>query len=51
MALKAFTLELAGVIPIAGTLIDNFDSLWSAVFLARLLGGLYALNRDKLNWV
>jgi hypothetical protein len=23
---------------------------WSSMFLARVLGGLYAVNREKLGW-
>ncbi len=31
-------------------MLDHFDGLWSSIFLARVLGGRYAINRDKLGW-
>ena len=43
-------LMLQQVIPFAGHLIDELDALWSAVFVARVLGGLYLINRDRLGW-
>ena len=42
--------QLSGMIPIGGALIDKLDELWSAVFLSRVLGGLYYVNRRKLSW-
>jgi len=48
--LQILTSELSKVIPIGGVLIDKLDELWSAVFLARVLGGLYYVNRRKLSW-
>ncbi len=42
--------QLNSTIPIAGVLIDKLDELWSAVFLSRILGGLYYVNRRKLSW-
>jgi hypothetical protein len=49
-AVKFFTGQLSDTIPYAGALIDQFDALWSAVFLARVLGGLYYVNRHRLGW-
>jgi len=48
--LQFLTGELSKMIPYAGVLIDKLDALWSAVFLARVLGGLYYVNRRKLSW-
>ena len=42
--------KLSSMIPIGGILIDKLDELWSAVFLSRILGGLYYVNRRKLSW-
>jgi hypothetical protein len=42
--------DLKGGLGIAGSVVDQFDSLWSALFLARVLGGLYYVNRRKLGW-
>jgi len=50
LGLKAVTVSFAELIPIAGTLLDHFDSLWSCMFLARVLGGLYVINEEKLGW-
>lgn len=50
LGLKAVTVSFSELIPIAGTLLDHFDSLWSSMFLARVLGGLYAINERKLGW-
>ncbi len=49
-ALKVVTGRLEAAIPYVGGVIDQFDALWSAVFLARILGGLYYVNRNKFNW-
>ena len=35
---------------LGGVLIDKLDELWSAIFLSRILGGLYYVNRRKLAW-
>jgi hypothetical protein len=52
--LLAFVQFLAGklsdLIPIAGVVIDQLDALWSAVFLARVLGAFYYVNRRRLSW-
>ena len=50
LAIQGLTTGLSRVIPIAGHLLDELDALWSAVFVARLLGGLYLVNRQKLGW-
>jgi hypothetical protein len=55
IAVKAFTVRLSDVLPgvvggIIGHVVDEFDELWSAIFLARVLGGLYYVNRKKLGW-
>jgi hypothetical protein len=42
--------DLPGAIGIVGHVVDEFDALWSAIFLARVLGGLYYVNRKKLGW-
>lgn len=42
--------QLSDMIPIGGVIIDKLDELWSAVFLSRILGGLYFVNRRKLAW-
>lgn len=50
LGLKAVTVSFSDLIPVAGTMLDHFDSLWSSIFLARVLGGLYAINQEKLGW-
>lgn len=55
IAVKAFTGTLSGALPgipgaVIGHVVDEFDALWSAIFLARVLGGLYYVNRKKLGW-
>ena len=50
LGLKAVTVNFSDLIPVLGTMLDHFDSLWSSIFLARVLGGLYAINREKLGW-
>lgn len=55
IAVKAFTVSLSNALPgivggIIGHVVDEFDELWSAIFLARVLGGLYYVNRKKLGW-
>lgn len=50
IAVQALTGELAGAVPYLGALVDQFDALWSAFFLSRVLGGLYYVNRRKLGW-
>lgn len=50
IAVQALTGELADAVPYLGALVDQFDALWSAFFLARVLGGLYYVNRRKLGW-
>ena len=50
LAVQALTSGLSGILPYAGHLIDELDALWSAVFVARVLGGLYLINRRKLEW-
>ncbi len=50
IAVKALTGELADAVPGLGVLVDQFDALWSAFFLSRVLGGLYYVNRLKLGW-
>jgi hypothetical protein len=42
--------DLPGAIGYVGIVVDEFDALWSAIFLARVLGGLYYVNRRKLGW-
>jgi hypothetical protein len=49
-AVQLLASQLNSTIPIAGVLIDKLDELWSAVFLSRILGGLYYVNRRKLSW-
>lgn len=49
-AVQWLTGRLSDHVPYLGTFVDNFDRLWSAVFFARLLGGLYYVNRRKLAW-
>lgn len=41
---------LADLIPFVGVFVDKFIELWSALFLARILGALYLVNRRKLSW-
>ncbi len=50
MTVQALTGRLSDHVPFVGTLVDNFDRLWSAVVFARLIGGLYYVNRRKLGW-
>ncbi len=50
LTVKAFAGELAGAVPYVGALVDQFDALWSAFFLSRVLGGLYRVNQGRLNW-
>lgn len=50
IAVQALTGELADAVPYLGALVDQFDALWSAFFLSRVLGGLYYVNRRKLGW-
>jgi hypothetical protein len=50
IAVQALTGELANAVPYLGALVDQFDALWSAFFLSRVLGGLYYVNRRKLGW-
>lgn len=40
--------RIAGIVVFS--FIDKLDELWSAIFLARILGGLYRVNRFKLSW-
>jgi hypothetical protein len=35
---------------IPGVVLDQLDALWSACFLARVLGALYYVNRRRLGW-
>lgn len=50
IGVQVLTGKLSAMIPIAGLLIDKLDELWSAVFLSRILGGLYYVNRRRLSW-
>ncbi len=50
LAIQGLTTGLSRILPIAGHLLDELDALWSAVFVARVLGGLYLVNRQKLGW-
>lgn len=42
--------DLPGAVGIVGHVVDEFDALWSSFFFARLLGGLYHINRRRLGW-
>lgn len=50
LAIQYLTTGLSKMLPIIGHLVDELDALWSAVFVARVLGGLYLVNRRKLGW-
>ena len=42
--------KLSESIPVVGGVIDKLDELWSSVFIARVLGAFYYVNRRKLSW-
>ncbi|GEM_PF-2035201 len=48
--LQGFATYLADLIPFLGVFLNKFIELWSAIFLARILGALYLVNRRKLSW-
>lgn len=49
-SLQALAFYLADLIPFLGVFLNKFIELWSAIFLARVLGALYFVNRRKLSW-
>jgi hypothetical protein len=42
--------KLSDMIPIAGVVIDKLDEIWTAVFIARVMGAFYFVNRRQLSW-
>ena len=42
--------KLSDMIPIAGVVIDKLDEIWTAVFIARVMGAFYFVNRRRLSW-
>ena len=42
--------QLSDRVPVAGIVIDKLDELWTAVFVARVLGAFYFVNRRTLSW-
>ena len=47
---RILTGKLGQVIPIAGLLFDKLDEIWTAVFVARVLGSYYHVNRRRFSW-
>ena len=50
VVIQIVTTSLSQIVPYAGHLLDELDALWSAVFVARVLGCLYKVNERRLNW-